>query len=703
MYFWNSYPSVRLSIILIAGIITYDNYSVIWEPFPNLLPSCLLIACISLLISWKVGFYKLRHANGAILLVLFFLLGGELADRKYHKNPDEHYSNIKARVSGFSGQIISSVNERTNHFRYDFSIQQVLFQDSLSPARGLIHLYIKKDSTTSTKLKYGDLILVKGAFFEVSAPGNPNEFDYKKYLRRQNVYSHAFIRVRDLKIIDSNPPNPIFKYAYQFQKRALSIIDKNIPQSRENGIAKALLLGIKDHLDNDVKRSYSAAGAMHVLAVSGLHVGVIYLFLQFLFGRLRTTSIGGKVFGLLSILVIWAYAIVTGLSPSVLRAATMFSIMAISNIQSRTGNIYNTLGVAAFLLLLLDPYLIYSVGFQLSFAAVFGIVYLQPKLYRLFHFNFWLFDKAWAITCVSIAAQIATFPISAFYFHQFPTYFLISNLVVIPAATAMLLGGIFMLVADLISSQLGFFIGNFLSKFIWVINESISLVESLPMSLLDWIYMDQFSLIMIYAIILSFIWGLHHRSFNTLIVCVMLFFCFYFVRLEGLRKQSEKEVITLYEMNGKTAIDYIKGHQSSLFVDKVENDDLELISYQINPNRLASGLRPAAETIQEIGRSSRFSSNGFYIAGILGNVKILILDSTTFHLAFDEQVTTHLLVVENESVKSLKWLNSKFQYDHLILGNKNSNFFIRKMKKQADLLDQEIHSLKQDGAFSITL
>lgn len=698
MYFWNSYPFVRLVIVLIAGTIGHDSYPSIWNSFPSLNLFVLAFSIVTLLVSKRIGFYKLRHVNGILFLLLFFLLGGELAHRQYHVKSNDHYSKISRRVRGFAGQVMSTANERTNHHRYDFSLHEVLFEDSIIPSEGVIHLYVRKDSTNKI-LSYGDFITAKGSFFQVSGPGNPSEFDYRKYLSRQNIFSHAFIRGSDLEIIYSKPSNPIFEYAYRFQFKALEIIDRNIPQSRENGIAKALLLGIKDHLDNDVKRSYSAAGAMHVLAVSGLHVGVIYLFLQYLLGRLRATSSGRKIFGILSIGVIWTYAIVTGLSPSVLRAATMFSIMAIGDIRSRKGNIYNTLGLAAFILLLFDPYLIYSVGFQLSFAAVFGIVYLQPKIYHLFNFNSWLIDKAWAITAVSIAAQVATFPISAFYFHQFPTYFLISNLVVIPAATVMLFGGILMLIVDVLSQALGLFVGNLLSKFIWGVNECIAMVEAMPNSLLDWIYMDQQGLVMIYSVILTLFWGLHHRSFNTLIISALILIYLTSAQLKSLWFQSSREFITLYELNETSAIDYIKGHQATLFVDTIQNDDLELLSFQINPNRLALSLKPVSQTIREISNSKEFESGPFYISGILGDTRILILDSVTFHLTFKKPIVTDLLIIENESVKSLTWLNKKFQYNHLILGNKNSTFFINKIKKQAQSLNQRVHSLHQDGAF----
>lgn len=398
MYFWNTYPFVRLTIALILGITCFDHFPFLWENSFSKLCILTLLYISSVLCSHKLGFYKLRRLNGSLALLIIFSLGGYGAKNGYHAHERSHYLNNQISIKGFSGTIISPVNERTNHFRYDFELDQLVTkQDSIIKSSGKIHLYIRKDSLANP-LNYGDYLHVFGRFYTVPGPDNPSEFNYKKYLERQAIYNHAFVQSEQVQVAFNNPPSRFLNWAYNIREKASDIIDKNIPTPRENGIAKALLLGIKDHLDNDIKKAYSSAGAMHVLAVSGLHVGIIYLLIQLTIGKLRESGKWGKrLFGVISVTIIWTYATVTGLSPSVLRAATMFSLVAVSQAYAKEGNIYNTLGFAAFVLLLYDPYLIYSVGFQLSFAAVIGIVYMQPKLYRLLDFKGVIFDKAWAL------------------------------------------------------------------------------------------------------------------------------------------------------------------------------------------------------------------------------------------------------------------------------------------------------------------
>lgn len=703
MYFWNTYPFVRLTIALIIGIACFDQYPFLWKSPISKLATLFFLYTITVFCSQKFGFYKLRHVNGAIALSLIFFLGGYRTKIKYHSYGEEHYITNKSSIEGFSGIIASPVNERTNHYRYDFELNHLItVSDSIIKTKGKIHLYIHKDSLVNP-LNYGDFLHVYGRFYTVPGPDNPSEFNYKKYLERQGIYSHAFVKSQHVRLASNKRSGSFLKWAYSVRESASTIIDKNIPASRENGIAKALLLGIKDHLDNEIKKAYSSAGAMHVLAVSGLHVGIIYLLVKLFLGRLRQSGKWGKrTFGFISVLVIWTYATVTGLSPSVLRAATMFSLVAISQASAREGNIYNTLGFAAFLLLLLDPYLIYSVGFQLSFAAVIGIVYLQPKLYRLIDLKNVILDKAWAITCVSIAAQLATFPLSAYYFHQFPTYFLVSNLIVIPASFLMLVGGVLMLIIDPIFSTIGEGIGFLLYQFMWLVNETISYVHILPNSLIEWIRIDQIGLVMTYLIVLTFISGLHYRSFKTLIISTILGLLFVSWMVVSNEVQSDKNELVFYEISNKTAIDHIKGHHAKLYIDSYDSTELELLSFQINPNRLSSHLPPISQSITAL-EDPNFQKNDAMKFGCIAGKRFIIFDSTTFHLKFRKPIKTDYIIINNQAVKNMNWLNQNFKTSMVIAGNENSNYYTRKMKRQAADLGLNFHSMKEDGALVLAL
>ncbi len=700
MYFWNSYPFVRFSTALICGILLFDHFPTL-HAIPIYLGLVLLVIyLVCVIASKKVGFYKLRYVNGFLALALLLLIGGFTLRSKYHSHPEFHYRFLDAKITGFSGIITSSVNERTNHYRYLLDLTTTK-TDTIQKSYGKIHLYVKKDSLNTSPLTYGDKIVVQGSFFPISPPGNPEEFHYKKYLERQNIYAHSFVNRYQINILSSRPQSWLLKSAYSLRSNAVSTINNHIVEKRENAISKALLLGVKDFLDNEIKQAYAAAGAMHVLAVSGLHVGIIYLILLTAFGKLKEKGNTWRlVFGVICVVTIWFYAIITGLSPSVMRAATMFSVIAIGEAFSREGNIYNSLGIAAFILLIYDPYLIYSVGFQLSFAAVIGIVYLQPKLFSLLRSRFWLMDKIWAITSVSIAAQLATFPLSAYYFHQFPTYFLASNLVVIPAAFIILIIGISMLVINPIIEVLGQLLGRILYHTIWCLNEIIEAVERLPNSLIEWIYMDQISLILTYLIVITCVLGLHYKSFKTLIIGAIFSLTWIGYSFHSHFNQFSEEKLIFYEIREHTAIDYIHGKKAKLFIDN-DAADVELLSFQIDPYRLSSHLPPVTQSIEII--DNVFFEQDVLKFGMIGDKKIAFIDSTTFHLNFTNKIRTDILMINNESVKSLKWLRDNFKFEYLIIGNSNSYYYSNKMKNQAQAINIKIHSLGNDGAMILDL
>ena len=217
-----------------------------------------------------------------------------------------------------------------------------------------------------------------------------------------------------------------------------SVLKKMIPSKQSYGVASALFLGIRDGIDNEVQNAYRSAGATHVLAVSGLHVGILSAIIAFLLGFLRKHNKFKYLYLFFVLGVLFSYSFLTGLSPSVLRASVMFAIIQIGLTFSRRTNIYNNLAFSAFLLLIFSPYMIFEVGFQLSYLAVLGIVLIQPKIVRLWKPSSWIIKKGWELLTVSLAAQLITFPICLYYFHQFPSYFWLSGFVVIPAAMVIL-------------------------------------------------------------------------------------------------------------------------------------------------------------------------------------------------------------------------------------------------------------------------
>lgn len=293
---------------------------------------------------------------------------------------------------------------------------------------------------TQTQFIEGDIIFLKTSFQEIENARNPGEFDAKSYWNNKSIRKMAFIGESEFRYIDHKDISHITLFFKSIRSNLTASLTANLSRDQA-GIAKALLLGDKSTLSMETKKSFGNAGAMHVLAVSGLHVGIIMYLLLFVLSKF-SRFISRRKAVLICVILVWIYAGITGFSPSVMRAAFMFSVLMLGQVWSKNGNSINTLFFSAFVLLLINPLLINDIGFQLSYLAVLGILLMYKRVRSLLLIkNKWL-NKIWEGTAVGISAQILTVPLSLYYFHQFPNYFMLSNLGVMVFAGVLLAIGL---------------------------------------------------------------------------------------------------------------------------------------------------------------------------------------------------------------------------------------------------------------------
>lgn len=581
-YRWSPFPFVRLVGVLILGIVLYDQHWVSWQ----------LHTAVGVVIAFVIIYfllYQTRYLNGAALLAVLLGSGFCLGLASDPQMRNGHYT-AHPLPSSFVCKISSDASIRPNWYRYDAEVLATDRGDSMQQLEGRIYLYVSRDSVHAP-YKYGDVLGIQKGYFEISAPSNPSEFDYRRFLERQGVFAQAFIKTGEAVYLSHAPASLVRALAYRLRERGTHLIKRFLSEEREQAIALALLLGVKDYLDTSLKEAYSAAGAMHVLAVSGLHVGIVYLLLKILLSRARKHRAGRYLFAVITLSIIWLYALVTGFSPSVIRAATMFSVVILAEVANRRTNIYNSLGIAAFILILYDPRIIYAVGFQLSFAAVLGIVTIQPALYRMLHFHWKPLDYFWSITCVSLAAQLATFPLTLMYFHQFPSYFLISNLVVIPAAFMVMVIGLVMLFVGAIFVPLGEGLGWVLQGLIYGVNETAIWVHSLPYSFFDWLYLDFWDAILVYGCLMATVVALKKYNYSYLTLALWLGAVFIgWQHLKAFDRLGKRSLV-FYDLPHTVAMDMTSGRIGRLFSDTLLME--EIIDFRIDPYRLSQGMNSA--------------------------------------------------------------------------------------------------------------
>ena len=441
----------------------------------------------------------------------------------------------------------------------------------------LIHLV---NDTSSIKLLPGDVIRFRSKLIELSSNGNPQEFDYAKYLRNKQIEYHTYVNGQ-WSII--NYSNTLTRFSTITKNKCLNIFKNCGLKSDELAIASALTFGYKDELSNTIKGIFSKTGAMHVLAVSGLHVGIIYLIISSLFKLIKLPYKFSWIKEIIILLLIWVYAIITGLSPSVLRAATMMSFLVIANIFNKNSSIYNTLGLSAFFMLLTNPFLIIDVGFQLSFLAVIGIVYIYPIIFNMVTLKNYLLNKLWTILSVSLAAQIATFPISIYYFHQFPNLFLISNIVVIPLVFVLLVIGLSTLILSF-NISLSTLLVKFYSYLLSFLIETLSYLESIPFSVTKGLFISSYETVLLYTLIVLFFLYIEFKS--LLLIRLFLTFISLLVSIDLIEDYfllRQKKII-IYNISNHIALDLINGNNHYFLADQDLINNPAKIKFHIENN-----------------------------------------------------------------------------------------------------------------------
>jgi competence protein ComEC len=550
-------------------------------------------------------------------------------------------------------------------------------------ARLLVYFTGNSDAES---LRYGDKLVVCGRPTGVEPPWNPHEFNYKRFLTYRRVSHQIFVRPEGWVKAGHAPPSNLVAWASRARAWSEQVIEERIEGEREQSVTLALLLGLTAELEPEVLNAYAASGAMHVLAVSGLHVGILYAVLLVVLSPLKKIKGGPWWIAGLSLAVLWIFAFVTGLTPSVLRAVTMFSFLAMARPWGRPVNIYNTLAASALILLVVDPFMIMSVGFQLSYMAVLGILYIHPKLYALWEPRSRVVDKIWQITSVAIAAQAATFTLGMLYFHQFPVYFLFSNLVVIPGSFLVLTAGLAMLALNFIG-PLASLIGQGVTWVVRAINASVFWVEDLPLSRVRDIWISDAEYWIITAALTAFVVFLDQRRFSWMAVSAIGLVLYGGVRVAHIVRAVTPPSLTVYRIPGEQAIEFYEAGRGRYVFSKTLPSSDPRIDFHVRPNRAFRGVSDV-EAIE--GLPSR--ANG----RLTWNGKEIVLLNSRPH-GWAEPAD--LVILGFNAVRSINEI--PFAFEKLVIDTSNGRQHAKRLADEAAKRRIAVHSVWESGAFTL--
>ncbi|MCS6818730.1 MAG: ComEC family competence protein, partial [Chitinophagales bacterium] len=587
---WSKYPAIRLFIVFALGITTCIY-------LPGGFPTALTTGCFSLII---IAFFLLakriwlypatRYVAGISANLAVGCIGYVFTHLHADINKAHHFSRIAQNRDYLLCIVLQPPSEKEKSHKTLLQVQAVYkANDSVISATGKILSYLRKDSLANT-LQYGTRLLIPAKFKEIEGPKNPGQFNYRAFMRFKNVYHQVFLQSGNWRKLEGNGGNIFLTHIYALRNDLLKQLAKYIPSREELGVASALLLGYRDLITPDITQAYAASGALHVLCVSGLHVGMVFLVLSRVLFFLDKNNTRRIVKTVIIVLFIWLYACLTGLSPSVLRASAMFSMIALGNVFGKNTSIFNIIGASALILTAFNPFILTEVGFQLSYLAVIGIVYLQPIIARYLSFSSWLPQKIWEITAVSIAAQAATFPLGLYYFHQFPNFFLISNLVVIPAGWLLIHLGIaiFFLAPlsflQLMAGKMFYFITYWLNRFIF-------LIDDLPYALLQGVSISIYEVLAIYAAILlasQLFISVKFRPLAALMIIILGLLLW-----NGYEKivHSRQSKLVCYAVNDKKALAVFEGQTAFVDFDSLFLADESAMLFHVKHHWWKEGIQ----------------------------------------------------------------------------------------------------------------
>ena len=717
---------LRIVLALIIGISLEIGFDYLQLSLQVLLPVLILLGVsfitvigISLLqnITWV---YKLRAVNGIALSVFVIAFGYSLTWFYADKNFKTHFQNYVGNETFVVARIINPPLEKAKIVTVVAKVEEVKSKNTTIKTTGNILINVLRDSN-SQDLNYGDVIVFNSKIEEFDKPKNPEEFSFKLYQSFHNIYHRTFLKTGDWELVAINQGNVFMAKVYRIREYFLSIILKYVIDKNDLAVAAAIMLGYNDYMNGDITRAYASSGALHVLSVSGLHVGIMFLMLNFLFGfmdkRGRKYQIAKAV---VIIAFIWFYACLTGLSPSVLRSAMMFSMIQFGKVLTKNVNTYNIIFASALLLMLFNPFIITEVGFRLSYLAVIGIIYIQPKisawwvigipkepefkkykwflkpLYFLRYDLYWgflkIFDLGWQIIAVSIAAQVATCPLSLFYFHQFPNLFLLSNLVVIPVSNLILFIGTAMCALGEVS-LLNDKIGWCFSHLLWLLNKFIFWIDSIPFALIQGISITMFEMVLLYILIFLLCWLTEERRTKVLIASLFIVFglCSFY-SYERITKAQQKKIV-VYCTTKQSAIAFIDGKKALTAFDEKLLQDQSAMMFHVKHHWWDCGVK----------REEKVSSKQLAIGKLIQfeGKRVLVVDSALEKTEFvlDKKLKVDLLILSHSPKVYLQNLKKLIEFDEAIFDSSNKKWKIDYWKKDCAKMRIKYWDVNEKGAY----
>ncbi len=712
MYHINEFgkiPFIRLLIPLIPGLVTGLYFEVPYVLLFIIAGILILFFLTILFVNKLSGRYKYRLGFG-ICVNIFIITAGFLIMKSKLYYRDKLSGEINSKGC-YLCKITNQPDLRPGTVKALLKI--IGYKDTTGWQRCKTNLqaYFYNDNGSGS-LSCGDIIVIKTRLQQFKNLKNPCEFDYKRFMERKGIKYRSYIKKGRWQTIGHY--NGLNTFAVKLRNRLLGLYREHGIRNREFAVLSAFTLGYRHELDPELKQAFISAGAMHFLAVSGLHAGIIFYVLNILFRFLERIQYGKGAKLIFIILILWFYALLTGLSPSVLRASAMFTLIQTGIYFNRTISISNILAVTAFLILIYNPLQISDPGFQLSFLAVSGIISFQPLLYKSLIFKNRILNKVWIVSTVSVSAQLGVFPLIIYYYHHFTVYFWLTNiLIIIPLALSMYLAIVLFVIYPF--GQVASIVARILVLILKLIDFFIMTIEKLPGSIIKNIYNNVTETILLYLIIITtgmFVIIKQRKYLHASLLCIIFFLSVNLLRCYKIYRQKR---IIVFNINNHTAVNFIKGRNSYLVTDlNTEKENRVLLSPARN-YWLKHGVSDIDKVIYP-GDSSgnvvnydttgelhvkRMSHNIF--VNFRGKKILLLFNSDLFGYRVNKKLKLDYLIVANNLKLRIETIKDTFDIESIIIDSSNDYRTKQFWALECKSTGVACNIISETGAFEIEL
>jgi competence protein ComEC len=672
------FPLVRITLWFVLGILFAFYVNLVHRTaFIMLFGSACLFA-IAYFFTTKELVQKIYF--GITTFLLSFCIGTitQVAHNEYYQE-NNYIHKISNTNSEYEIEVV--LREKIKGSKWNDRFIALVKKIDGKQSNGRILLTIPK-SLSNTKLLIGSNLQIKGTVLKHKTITNPNQFDYGRYLSNKSIFAQIYANPDEIKISPSVDRN-IWHYADVLRTKIIRNLEINHFNKEELHVIAALILGQQQDIEPEILHDYQFAGAIHILSVSGLHVGFILLFITFILKPLPKNKIGNTLRFVSIILALWSFALIAGLSPSVVRSVTMFSFVALGLYLKRNTSIFHTLLVSILFILLFQPSFLFDIGFQLSYIALFFILWLQPLLSKLWQPKNKILIYFWDILTVSFAAQIGAFPLSIYYFHQFPGLFFITNLIVIPFLSVIMALGVFVMLLAAFNyvPQLP---AQLLEWSIYVLNQIIGKIASFEQFIIKDIACNESLLLSLYLFIIALILLSKKTEFKTLtfaLIALILFQVAYFS--SNWTSQNQKEWIVFNNRKKPLIIERVGQHTTVFAEDSIQKE--------ISKNTMLQSY-----LVGNFSTVSRFEKprNLHYFK----NKKILIIDQFALTI---KNANPDILVLTQSPKLNLERLLRNYKPEMIVADASNYNTYTKAWKATCRKMKIPFHAVAEKGFYRL--